>query len=118
MTGENLNYLLVAITFVVLASVLAGCATLGSDRLIPGRKILTYVGEDGIEVVPAGEPPLILSNHPDASELERVRFATSALGYNRDEVDGVLAKVTEENKRLRAELAQRDALSGAADTDD
>lgn len=118
MTGENLNYLLVAITFVVIMAVLAGCATMGSDRLIPARKTLTHISEDGIDLVPAAEPPLILSDRPDSTELKRVSFATSVLGYNRDEVDGVLAKVIEENQRLRDHIAQLNSVSSAVDVDD
>lgn len=111
-----MNYLLVDITFVVLAAVLTGCAVLGSDRLVPGRKTLTYISEDGIEITPAGEPPLILSDRPDSSELERVRFATSILGYRRDEVEGAFLKVTAENKRLRDQLAKQSSpLAGDHD---
>lgn len=109
-----MNYLLVAVTFVVLAAVMAGCAVLGTDRLIPGRKAIDAVSQDGVALVPAAEPPLILSDCPGAEELEQVRFATSALGYNRDEVDGVLTKVIAENSRLRAEL---EALRGARSQD-
>lgn len=109
-----MNYLLVAVTFVVLAAVMAGCAVLGTDRLIPGRKAIDAASKDGLALVPAAEPPLILSDRPGVDELERVRFATSALGYNRDEVDGVLAKVVAENSRLRAEL---EALRGARGQD-
>lgn len=118
MTGEILNYLLVAITFVVIMAVLAGCAAMGSDRLIPARKTLTHISQDGIDIVPASEPPIILSDRPDSTELERVRFATSILGYNREEVDGVLAKTIEENRRLRNQLAQLNGESGSVDTDD
>ena len=109
-----MNYLLVAVTFVVLAAVMAGCAVLGTDRLIPGRKAIDAVSQDGVALVPAAEPPLILSDRTGAEELEQVRFATSALGYNRDEVDGVLTKVIAENSRLRAEL---EALRGARSQD-
>lgn len=99
-------------------AVLAGCAVLGSDRLVPGRRLLIYIGEDGVETVSATDPPLILSDHPDSLELERVRFATSLLGYNRDEVDGVLAKVVAENKRLRHQLAEQNGEDGVACADD
>lgn len=109
-----MNYLLVAVTFVVLAAVMAGCAVLGTDRLIPGRKAIDAVSQDGVALVPAAEPPLILSDRPGSEELEQVRFATSALGYNRDEVDGVLTKVIAENSRLRAEL---EGLRGARSQD-
>ncbi|WP_237223423.1 DivIVA domain-containing protein [Rothia nasimurium] len=109
-----MNYLLVAVTFVVLAAVMAGCAVLGTDRLIPGRKAIEAASKDGVALVPAAEPPLILSDRPDAEELGQIRFATSALGYNRDEVDGVLAKVVAENSRLRQEL---EALRGGQSQD-
>lgn len=109
-----MNYLLVGVTFVVLAAVMAGCAVLGTDRLIPARKVIETVSKDGVALVPATEPPLILSDRPDADELGRARFATSALGYNRDEVDGVLAKVVAENSRLRQEL---EALRGGQSQD-
>lgn len=99
-----MNYLLVGVTFVVLAAVMAGCAVLGTDRLIPARRVIDAVSRDGIEPVSVAEPPLILSDRPGEGELERVRFAISALGYNRDEVDGVLEKVIAENSRLREEL--------------
>lgn len=99
-------------------AVLAGCAAMGSDRLIPARKTLTHISQDGIDIVPASEPPIILSDRPDSTELERVRFATSILGYNREEVDGVLAKTIEENRRLRNQLAQLNGESGSVDTDD
>lgn len=113
--GIFLNYLLVAITFVVIMAVLAGCAALGSDRLVPGRKPLIHLSEDGIDLVQASDPPLILSDHPDGAELERVRFATAVWGYQRDEVDGVMAKVIEENRRLSRELARLKGESGIAD---
>ncbi|MDY6051632.1 MAG: DivIVA domain-containing protein [Rothia sp. (in: high G+C Gram-positive bacteria)] len=99
-----MNYLLVAVTFMVLAVVTVACAVLGTDRLVPARKVLDALSQDGLALVPAAEPPVILSERPDAAELGRVRFATSALGYNRDEVDGVLAQVIAENSRLRAQL--------------
>lgn len=96
-------------------AVLAGCTTLGSDRLVPGRKPLIHLSEDGIDLVQASEPPLILSDYPDGAELERVRFATALWGYQRDEVDGVMAKVIEENRRLSRELARLKGESGVAD---
>lgn len=100
-----MNFLLVGLTLLVLAATMVGCAVLGTDRLVPGRRITDHLSESGIDVVSDGEPPLILSDRPDAQELKQLRFATSALGYNRDEVDGVLAKMVAENTRLRQELA-------------
>lgn len=101
-----MNFLLVGFTFLVLACVAVGIAMLGSDRLFPARKVFEYVAEDGIEPVSGGEPPLILSERPDAQELTRIRFATAVGGYNRAEVDGVLTRLIAENQRLRTELAQ------------
>ncbi|WP_237233234.1 DivIVA domain-containing protein [Rothia nasisuis] len=101
-----MNYLLVGLTCVVLVAVMVGCAVLGSDRLVPGRRATDWVSQDGIDLMPSAEPPLILSARPDQEELKRVRFATSLLGYNRDEVDGALARAASELGRLRAELAE------------
>lgn len=97
-----MNFLLVGLTFVVLAGTAVACAVLGSDRLVPGRKTLDFVAEDGISLDGAGEMPLILSDRPQGEELHRVRFSSALGGYNRDEVDGVLSKLVAENARLRS----------------
>lgn len=99
-----MNFLLVGFTFVVLAFTVVGIAVLGTDRLVPARKVLEFVSRNGIDVASGGETPLILSQHPDAEELTRIRFATAVGGYNRDEVDGVLTQLIAENKRLRNQL--------------
>lgn len=104
-----MNYILVVLTFIVLSGTMAGCAILATDRLIPGRRALRHISTDGIDLPPAGDPPLILSDHPDAKELSTLTFATTAFGYKREEVDGVIAKLSAENKRLAAELAAAQA---------
>ncbi|WP_421084793.1 hypothetical protein [Rothia nasimurium] len=106
-----MNYLLVVITFIVLSGTLAGCAILATDRLIPGRKPLHHISTDGLDLPSLGEQPLILSDHPDEAELKTIAFATAALGYNKEEVDGTFRKLIAENTRLRSQLKQAQASS-------
>lgn len=109
-----MNYLLVGLTFLVLAAVVAACAVLGTDRLMPGRRVLDALSSDGVDAAVGGELPLILSDHPRGKELHSIRFSTAFFGYHRDEVDGVLAKLMDENARLRSLL---ESDSSSAETD-
>lgn len=107
-----MNYLLVGLTFLVLATVVAACAVLGTDRLMPGRRVLDALSSDGVDAAEAGELPLILSDHPRSEEMKRIRFSTSLFGYHKDEVDGVIAKLIDENARLRSLLDSDAATDG------
>ena len=48
-------------------------------------------------------PPVLLPDHPSASDVGRIRFSLGLRGYRMDQVDEVL-------DRLAAALAERDAL--------
>ena len=48
-------------------------------------------------------PPVLLPDHPSASDVGRVRFSLGLRGYRMDQVDEVL-------DRLAEALAERDAL--------
>ena len=89
-----MNYLLVFITFLVLSMTMIGVALLGSDRIFPARKFFIYIPNDGILCEEGQDQPLILSEHPDQEELKRVKFATSLLGYKKDEVEQTLSAVS------------------------
>lgn len=96
-----MNYLLVFITFLVLSMTMIGVALLGSDRIFPARKFFIYIPNDGILCEEGPDQPLILSEHPDQEELKRIKFATSFLGYKKDEVEQTLSVLSQENQRLR-----------------
>lgn len=99
-----MNYLLVGFTLLVLAVTMAAIAVLGSDRVLPARRSLQVLAEDGTDVPASGEMPLILSSEPVATEFENLTFSQSFMGYNRDEVDTVIQKLSAENRRLAARL--------------
>lgn len=107
-----MNFLLVGLTFLVLAAVVAACAVLGTDRLMPGRRVLDAVSSDGVDAAGGAEMPLILSDRPRGEELKRIRFSTAFSGYQKDEVDGVLAKLIDENARLRSLLDGAETSGG------
>ena len=65
------------------------------------RKFFIYIPNDGILCEEGQDQPLILSEHPDQEELKRVKFATSLLGYKKDEVERTLSVLSQENQRLR-----------------
>ncbi|MDO4253318.1 MAG: DivIVA domain-containing protein [Rothia sp. (in: high G+C Gram-positive bacteria)] len=96
-----MNYLLVAFTFLMLTASMAGLAMLGTDRLFPGRKAIGYFSQDGIELEPGQQPPLLISSTLDSESLTKLSFSTALLGYNKDEVDQLLTRLIQENERLR-----------------
>lgn len=51
-------------------------------------------------------PPVLLPDHPSASDVGRIRFSLGLRGYRMDQVDEVL-------DRLASALAERDALIDA-----
>lgn len=51
-------------------------------------------------------PPVLLPDHPSASDVSRIRFSLGLRGYRMDQVDEVL-------DRLARALAERDALIDA-----
>lgn len=102
-----MNYVLVFITFIVLALTMVSIALLGSDRIFPARKVLNHISNDGIAPESDLEMPLVLSSRPTVAEVKRQRFSTSWRGYNPDEVDQALTLLAEENTRLRSQLEEK-----------
>ncbi|MDO4240524.1 DivIVA domain-containing protein [Micrococcus sp.] len=75
---------------------------------------------------PAGQAPphpVLLPPHPRAADVDRVRLATTVPGYQRDQVDAVLARLrdalAEDEARIAAledELARRPGAERAGGT--
>lgn len=57
---------------------------------------------DGLAEPLANLPPVLLPEHPQAADIDQIRFSVAFRGYRMDQVDEVL-------DRLRAELAAREA---------
>lgn len=106
-----MNYVLVFITFAIIATVMIGIAILGTDRVFPGKGFIEWIGKDGIEVSSPKNSPLILSAYPDAQEVQHLEFSSQKNGYHRAEVDEVLTRLAQENERLQTQL--KETVSGA-----
>lgn len=66
---------------------------------------------------PAGaapEHPVLLPEHPRASDVGHVRLATSVPGYQRDQVDGVLLALQEALARAEERIAELEGAAGAS----
>ncbi|MFW0184715.1 hypothetical protein ACN083_04330 [Rothia sp. CCM 9418] len=96
-----MNYLLVGVTFLVLAVTMMGVAVLGSDRLYPFRKALIHMGEDGIDL-----PQKVSSSASESSK----NFAEYQ-EFSREELITALIKTEHDNLALRDALEKsRDAI--------
>ena len=98
----------------VLAVAVAALAAVAVGRVIPAPG-------DPAGQVPAH--PVLLPPRPRAADVDRVQLATSVPGYQRDQVDAVLARLrealAEDQERiaeLEAELARRPGAERAGGT--
>ncbi|MFW0108577.1 hypothetical protein ACN08Z_05560 [Rothia sp. P7181] len=96
-----MNYLLVGVTFLVLAVTMMGVAVLGSDRLYPLRKTLVHMGEDGIDFY----------QHPSAQVDEPSKTFAEYQEFSREELITALIKTEHDNLALRDALAEKEASS-------
>lgn len=107
-----MNYLLVCLTFLVLAVVFIGVSLLATDRLFPARKAILYAAQDGITLEEDRDMPILLPEGANPADYRAIKIAGEIQGYNRQEVDELLTRLITENERLRA--AQRQDTSPSA----
>lgn len=104
-----MNYLLVGLTFIVIAVVFIGVALLATDRLVPARKPILFLAKDGIGVEEDRDMPILLPENADPKDYKVIKLATSAAGYNKQETDELLEQLVTENQKLRAQIKENSA---------
>ena len=96
--------------FLVLIAIVAVGATaffaVGRGRPSPERLPRDPAVVPGLVEPTPTLPPVLLPDHPSASDVGRIRFSLGLRGYRMDQVDEVL-------DRLASALAERDALIDA-----
>lgn len=105
-----MNYLLVGVTFVVIAIVFIGVALLATDRLVPARKPILFLARDGVDLAEDRDMPIILPENADPKDYKAVKLVTSLAGYNKQETDDLLKRLVAENENLRSQL-RRDSVA-------
>lgn len=106
-----MNYLLVCLTFLVLAVVFIGVSLLATDRLFPARKAILYMTKDGLGIEEDRDMPILLPEGANPADYRAIKIASSVLGYDRQEVDELLTRLITENERLRAAQRQGSSVS-------